>query len=299
MEDYIVRATAADSQIRAFAATTRQVVETARVRHNTSPVATAALGRLLTAGAMMGSMMKNDTDILTLQIKSGGPIGGITVTADSHANVKGYVGNPDVMLPPRNGKLDVGGAVGVGLLIVIKDMGLKEPYSGQTILVSSEIAEDLTYYFASSEQVPSSVGLGVLMGKDNTVRGAAGGAVLCAEALIIQMMPFAREQTICRLEENLKKVSSVTSLLNQGYTPEQLLEVLFEGLGLEVTDTVPAQFYCNCSKERVEHAVASIGRKEIQEMIQDGEDIEVKCHFCNTAYRYTVEELREIIKRSK
>lgn len=291
MEDYIVRATAADSQIRAFAATTRQVVETARVRHNTSPVATAALGRLLTAGAMMGSMMKNDTDMLTLQIRGNGPIEGITVTADSHANVKGYVGNPDVMLPPRNGKLDVGGAVGVGLLIVIKDMGLKEPYSGQTILVSSEIAEDLTYYFANSEQVPSSVGLGVLMEKDNTVR--------CAGGFIIQMMPFAREQTICRLEENLKKVSSVTSLLNQGYTPEQLLEVLFEGLGLEVTDTVPAQFYCNCSKERVEHAVASIGRKEIQEMIQDGEDIEVKCHFCNTAYRYTVEELREIIKRGK
>ncbi len=291
MEDYIVRATAADSQIRAFAATTRQVVETARVRHNTSPVATAALGRLLTAGAMMGSMMKNDTDMLTLQIRGNGPIEGITVTADSHANVKGYVGNPDVMLPPRNGKLDVGGAVGVGLLTVIKDMGLKEPYSGQTILVSSEIAEDLTYYFANSEQVPSSVGLGVLMEKDNTVR--------CAGGFIIQMMPFAREQTICRLEENLKKVSSVTSLLNQGYTPEQLLEVLFEGLGLEVTDTVPAQFCCNCSKERVEHAVASIGRKEIQEMIQDGEDIEVKCHFCNTAYRYTVEELREIIKRSK
>ncbi len=291
MEDYIVRATAADSQIRAFAATTRQVVETARVRHNTSPVATAALGRLLTAGAMMGSMMKNDTDILTLQIRGNGPIEGITVTADSHANVKGYVGNPDVMLPPRNGKLDVGGAVGVGLLTVIKDMGLKEPYSGQTILVSSEIAEDLTYYFANSEQVPSSVGLGVLMEKDNTVR--------CAGGFIIQMMPFAKEQTICRLEENLKKVSSVTSLLNQGYTPEQLLEVLFEGLGLDVTDTVPAQFCCNCSKERVEHAVASIGRKEIQEMIQDGEDIEVKCHFCNTAYRYTVEELREIIKRSK
>ena len=291
MEDYIVRATAADSQIRAFAATTRQVVETARVRHNTSPVATAALGRLLTAGAMMGSMMKNDTDMLTLQIRGNGPIEGITVTADSHANVKGYVGNPDVMLPPRNGKLDVGGAVGVGLLIVIKDMGLKEPYSGQTILVSSEIAEDLTYYFANSEQVPSSVGLGVLMEKDNTVR--------CAGGFIIQMMPFAKEQTICRLEENLKKVSSVTSLLNQGYTPEQLLEMLFEGLGLVVTDTVPAQFYCNCSKERVEHAVASIGRKEIQEMIRDGEDIEVKCHFCNTAYRYTVEELREIIKRSK
>ncbi len=291
MEDYIVRATAADNQVRAFAATTRQLVETARMHHGTSPVAAAALGRLLSAGAMMGSMMKNDTDMLTLQIKSGGPIGGITVTADSHANVKGYVGNPDVMLPPKNGKLDVGGAVGPGLLLVIKDMGLKEPYSGQTILVSSEIAEDLTYYFANSEQVPSSVGLGVLMEKDNTVR--------CAGGFIIQMMPFAGEDTVCRLEENLKKVPSVTAMLDKRYTPEQLLEVLFEGLGLEITDTMPARFYCNCSKERVEQAVVSIGRKEIQEMIQDGEDIEVKCHFCNTAYRYTVEELKEILKRSK
>ena len=291
MKDYIVRATAADNQIRAFAATTTQVVEIARQHHNTSPVATAALGRLLTAGAMMGSMMKNDTDMLTLQIRGDGPIQGITVTADSHANVKGYVGNPDVVLPPKNGKLDVGGAVGIGLLQVIKDMGLKEPYSGQTILVSSEIAEDLTYYFANSEQVPSSVGLGVLMEKNNTVR--------CAGGFIIQLMPFAEEKTISQLEENLKNVTSVTALLDQGYTPEQLLETLLGNLGLEITDTVPTQFYCNCSKERVEQAVVSIGRKEIQEMIDDGEDIEVKCHFCNTAYRYTVDEFKNIIKRSK
>ena len=291
MKDYIVRATAADNQIRAFAATTTQVVEIARQHHNTSPVATAALGRLLTAGAMMGSMMKNDTDMLTLQIRGDGPIQGITVTADSHANVKGYVGNPGVVLPPKNGKLDVGGAVGIGLLQVIKDMGLKEPYSGQTILVSSEIAEDLTYYFANSEQVPSSVGLGVLMEKNNTVR--------CAGGFIIQLMPFAEEKTISQLEENLKNVTSVTALLDQGYTPEQLLETLLGNLGLEITDTVPTQFYCNCSKERVEQAVVSIGRKEIQEMIDDGEDIEVKCHFCNTAYRYTVDELKNIIKRSK
>ena len=291
MKDYIVRATAADNQIRAFAATTTQVVEIARQHHNTSPVATAALGRLLTAGAMMGSMLKNDTDMLTLQIRGDGPIQGITVTADSHANVKGYVGNPDVVLPPKNGKLDVGGAVGIGLLQVIKDMGLKEPYSGQTILVSSEIAEDLTYYFANSEQVPSSVGLGVLMEKNNTVR--------CAGGFIIQLMPFAEEKTISQLEENLKNVTSVTALLDQGYTPEQLLETLLGNLGLEITDTVPTQFYCNCSKERVEQAVVSIGRKEIQKMIDDGEDIEVKCHFCNTAYRYTVDELKNIIKRSK
>ena len=170
-------------------------------------------------------------------------------------------------------------------------MGLKEPYVGQTILVTSEIAEDLTYYFANSEQVPSSVGLGVLMEKDNTVRRAGG--------FIIQLMPFAEEKTIDKLEENLKKVTSVTELLDKGYTPEQLLEELLGNLGLEITDTMPSRFYCNCSKERVEQAVVSIGRKDIQEMIDEGEDIEVKCHFCNTAYTYTIEELKEIIKRSR
>lgn len=289
--DYIVRATAAGGQIRAFAATTRDLVEEARRRHNTSPVATAALGRLLTAGVMMGSMMKNDTDVLTLQINGDGPLGGITVTADSQGNVKGYVQNPDVILPPKNGKLDVGGAVGIGLLTVIKDMGLKEPYSGQTILVTSEIAEDLTYYFANSEQVPSSVGLGVLMEKDNTVK--------CAGGFIVQLMPFAEEKVISRLEENVGKITSVTKLLEDGYTPQQLLSDLTEGLDLEVTDTMPARFYCNCSKERVERAVASIGAKDLQEMIDEGKDIEVKCHFCNTAYNYSVDELKSILKRSR
>lgn len=291
MKDYIVRATAANGQVRAFAAITREIVEEARQRHGTSPVATAALGRLLTAGTMMGSMMKNETDMLTLQVRGDGPIGGITVTADSKGDVKGYVENPDVMLPPKNGKLDVGGAVGIGLLQVIKDMGLKEPYSGQTILVSSEIAEDLTYYFANSEQVPSSVGLGVLMEKDNTVKTAGG--------FIIQMMPFAEDATISQIEENLKHVTSVTELLDKGYTPEQLLEELLGNVGLEITDTMPTRFYCNCSKERVEQAVASVGKKDIQEMINDGKPIEVKCHFCNTAYHYSVEELKNILKRSK
>lgn len=291
MKDYIVRATAANGQVRAFAAITRETVEEARQHHGTSPVATAALGRLLTAGAMMGSMMKNDTDMLTLQVRGDGPIGGITVTADSKGDVKGYVENPDVMLPPKNGKLDVGGAVGIGLLQVIKDMGLKEPYSGQTILVSSEIAEDLTYYFANSEQVPSSVGLGVLMEKDNTVKTAGG--------FIIQMMPFAEDATISQIEENLKHVTSVTELLDKGYTPEQLLEELLGNVGLEITDTMPTRFYCNCSKERVEQAVASVGKKDIREMINDGKPIEVKCHFCNTAYHYSVEELKNILKRSK
>ena len=272
MKDYIVRATAAEGQVRAFAATTKELVETAREHHNTSPVATAALGRLLTAGAMMGSMMKNETDMLTLQVRGDGPLGGITVTADSKGDVKGYVNNPDVMLPPKNGKLDVGGAVGIGLLQVIKDMGLKEPYSGQTILVSSEIAEDLTYYFANSEQVPSSVGLGVLMEKD---------------------------KTISQIEENLKNITSVTDHLKKGETPEQILEILLGNLGLEITDTMPTRFYCNCSKERVEKAVISVGKKEIQDMIEEGKDIEVKCHFCNTAYKYTVDELKDVLKRCK
>lgn len=291
MKDYIVRATAADSQVRAFAITAGELVEEARRRHNTSPVATAALGRLLAGGAMMGSMMKNDTDMLTVKVRGNGPLGGITVTADSKANVKGYVENPDVMLPPKNGKLDVGGAVGIGIMQVIKDMGLKEPYVGDTMLVTSEIAEDLTYYFASSEQVPSSVGLGVLMERDNTVK--------CAGGFIIQMMPFAREETIAQIEENLKRVTSVTELLDRGFTPERILEELLGNVGLEITDTMPAKFTCNCSKERVEKAVVSIGRKDIREMIDEGKDIEVKCHFCNSAYNYTVEDLKRMIKRSR
>ena len=290
--DYIVRATAANSQIRAFAITSRNIVETARQHHNTSPVATAALGRLLTGGAMMGVMMKGDNDILTLMMKGDGPINGVTVTADSHGNVKGYVGNPNVIIPANYaGKLDVGAAIGYGTLTVIKDMGLKEPYSGQTILVSSEIAEDLTYYFANSEQVPSSVGLGVLMEKDNTVE--------CAGGFIIQMMPFAKEETISQIEENLKNITSVTDHLKKGETPEQILEILLGNLGLEFTDTMPTKFYCNCSKERVEKAVISVGKKEIQDMIDEGKDIEVKCHFCNTAYKYTVDELKDILKRCK
>ena len=291
MEDYIVRATAGDGQIRAFAAVTTNLVEEARKRHDTSPVATAALGRLLTAGAMMGSMMKNETDILTLQIKGSGPLGGITVTADAKARVKGYVDNPDVMLLPKNGKLDVGGAVGIGLLNVIKDMGLKEPYSGQTVLQTGEIAEDLTYYFATSEQVPSSVGLGVLMNKENTVR--------CAGGFIVQVMPFVTEEVLGRLEENIQKISSVTTMLDNGHTPEEMLEKVLDGLDVEITDTLPAAFYCNCSRERIEKAIISIGKKEIREMIDEGKEVEVKCHFCNTAYKFQPSELEEIYKQAK
>ena len=291
MTDYIVRATAANNQIRAFAATTKETVEAARQAHNTSPVATAALGRLLTGGAMMGSMMKNDSDMLTIQIEGDGPIGGLTVTADSKGNVKGYVEHPEVMLPPNaQGKLDVAGALGIGLISVIKDMGLKEPYVGQTILQTSEIAEDLTYYFATSEQVPSSVGLGVLMEHDNTVKQAGG--------FIVQLMPFVDDDVVDRLEVNIKKISSVTSMLDKGMTPEEILEEVLDGFEVEVKDTMPAQFYCNCTKERVEKAIISIGKKDIQEMIEDGKPIEVNCHFCGKSYEFSVEELKTLIKKA-
>ncbi len=292
MEDYIVRGTAADNQIRVFAATTRVLVEEARKAHNTSPVATAALGRLLTGGVMMGSMMKGDKDLLTLQIQCNGPIKGLTVTADSQGNVKGYAYNPNVMLPPSDkGKLDVGKALDLGVLSVIKDMGLKEPYMGQTQLVSGEIAEDLTYYFATSEQVPSAVALGVLMNKDNTVKRAGG--------FIIQLMPFAEDGLAEKLEEKLKNMEPITALLEKGMTPEDIIDSVLGEFGVEIMDTLPAQFYCNCTKERVEKAIVSVGAKELNEMIQEGKPIEVNCHFCNKNYTFSIEELKEILRKSK
>mgnify|MGYP002798933139 FL=1 len=287
MSDYLVRATAADAQVRAFAVTARDTVETARAAHDTSPVMTAALGRLLCAGAMMGSMMKGEADILTLQVQGDGPAGGLTVTADSRGRVKGYAVNPQVILPANSqGKLDVGGAVGAGSLRVIKDLGLKEPYVGQTQLQTGEIAEDLTYYFAASEQVPSSVGLGVLMEKNNTVKQAGG--------FIVQLMPFAEGNVIEKLEANLSRIHSVTKLLEDGNSPEQILGILLEGMDMEILSDMPVEFYCNCSRERVAKALYSIGKKEMDEMIKDGEPIEVKCHFCNTAYQFSVEDLVQI-----
>ncbi|EXG87021.1 disulfide bond chaperone [Clostridium sp. ASBs410] len=291
MADYIVRATAGDHQIRAFAATTRELVEQAREAHNTSPIATAALGRLLTAGSMMGIMMKGEDDLLTLKIQGSGPMEGLTVTADSKGNVKGYVYNPGVMLPPNQaGKLDVGGAVGEGVLSVIKDIGLKEPYVGQTILVGGEIAEDLTYYYASSEQTPSSVALGVLMNRDNTVKQAGG--------FIIQLLPGASEEIIGGLEKKLGEITSITDLLDQGNTPEMILEHILGEFGLELMEQVPTHFYCNCDKARVEKALISIGRKELQEMIDEGKSIEVNCHFCNKNYEFTVEDLESLRDKS-
>lgn len=288
MSDYIIRGTAAKNQVRFFAATTREMVETARSIHNTSPVATAALGRLLTAGAMMGSMSKSKTDLTTLQIKCSGPIEGLIVTADGAANVKGYVTNPNVILPANNkGKLDVAKALDLGVLSVIKDIGLKEPYVGQTHLVSGEIAEDLTYYFATSEQVPSSVALGVLMERNNTVKQSGG--------FIIQLMPFAEDGLITELEERLKDFSSITSLLDQGISPEAMMQTLFEGHDIQIMDTIPTAYRCDCSRERVYQAVMSIGRKDIEEMIADNKPIEVNCHFCGNHYCFDVAELKSML----
>ena len=292
MKDYIVRATAANAQIRAFACASRETVEAARAHHDTTPVATAALGRLLIGGAMMGTMLKGEKDVLTLQVHASGPLQGMTVTADAFGHVKGYVNNPYVDLPLNaKGKLDVAGAVGVGFMNVIKDLGLKEPYVGQTVLQTSEIAEDLTFYFATSEQVPSSVGLGVLVGKDYHVAQAGG--------FIIQLMPFADDKVIDKLEENLKEVDSVTKLLAEGLTPEQLLEKVLAGFDVEFNDKIPMSFYCDCNKSRVEKVLISVGKKDLQEMIADGKPIEVNCHFCNTNYIFEVDELKEIYKKSR
>lgn len=291
MKDYIIRATAADNQIRAFAATSREMVEEARSRHNTSPVATAALGRLMTAGAMMGSMMKGDKDMLTLQIRGQGALGGITVTADSKSRVKGYVNEPMVILPANEaGKLDVRGAIGPGTLTVIKDIGMKEPYTGQIDLISGEIAEDITYYYAVSEQVPSSVALGVLMSKDNTVKQAGG--------FIIQLMPDTADSVIDRLEEKLSAIKPVTSMLEEGMSPEDILNEVLGEFGVTIMDKVPTEFYCNCSKERVEQALISVGKEELDSMIKDGKPIELNCHFCNANYVFEIDEIKKLYSKS-
>ncbi len=286
--DYMVRATAADDAIRAFAVTTRELTEKARAMHNTSPVATAALGRLMAAGLMMGSMMKGEDDLLTLKIAGDGPMGGVLVTADAHFRVKGYVYKPEVLIGAnKRGKLDVGGAIGRGMLSVIRDLGLKEPYVGQTELISGEIAEDLTYYFAASEQVPSSVGLGVLMERDNTVRRAGG--------FIIQLMPYTSQEVIEELEARLAHVSSVTAMLDSGMMPEDILAELLGDFSLQINDRQPVAYHCGCSKERVSRAILSIGKQELLDMISDGKPVEAGCQFCDKKYRFGVEEIKEMI----
>ena len=246
----------------------------------------------MTGSVMMGAMMKGEKDLLTIKVEGDGPMGGMTVTADSKGNVKGYAFHPEIMLPPNEkGKLDVGGALGIGVLTVIKDMGMKEPYVGQTILVTGEIAEDLTYYFATSEQTPSSVALGVLMNRENTVRQAGG--------FILQMMPGVSEEVVSGLEKRLSEIVSVTALLDEGRTPEEILKYVLGDLDLEILDRMPVRFFCNCSKERIEKALVSVGRQELQQMIDEGKTIEVNCHFCGRHYPVTVEELKGLFLQAR
>ncbi len=287
-EDYIVRGIAAHGQIRCFAITCRNLVEEARTRHNTSPVVTAALGRLLAGGGMMGAMMKEKQDLLTLQIQCSGPIEGLTVTADAFGHLKGYAKHPVVSLPASKfGKLDVGRAIDLGVLTVIKDIGLKEPYTGQVQLVSGEIAEDLTYYFATSEQTPSSVALGVLMNKNNTVAQAGG--------YILQLMPETKEEVISTLEKRLADIEPVTTLLSKGHTPERMLREILEDFDVVFSEqNIPASFSCNCSKERVSKVLVSLGSRQLEELIEENEPVEINCHFCNTNYHFNKDELIKI-----
>ncbi len=290
MRDYMIRATAAHQFVRAFAVTSRGVTEYARKAHNLSPVASAALGRTMAAGLMMGAMMKNETDLLTIQFRGDGPLGGITVTATSQGTVKGYVEHPDVVLPPNQfGHFDVGGAVGKGLLHVLRDTGLKEPYAGQVDIQTGEIAQDIAYYFALSEQVPSIVALGVLMNKDNTVRESGG--------YIIQVMPDCPEEVISALERKAVSVGSVTDMLRNGGDPESMLKALLGDLDLEINDSMPVAFKCNCSRERVTQALIALGRKELMNIISDGKDETLNCGFCNTDYVFTVDQMKEILVR--
>ena len=289
MKDYMVKATAADGYIRAFAATTKYLVEEAKNDHNTSPVATAALGRMLTAAVMMGSMMKGEKDLLTLKIEGDGSLGGVIATANNHGEVKGYPFNPVVLIPANaKGKLDVAEAIGVGLMSVIMDTGMKEPYVGQVALLSGEIAEDLTYYYATSEQTPSSVGLGVLLIKDNTVKASGG--------FIIQLMPGCPDEAIDKLEAKINNLSPVTTMLSEGMSPNDILKHILGDMNPEFNESLDLSFKCNCNKDRIEKALISVGEKELKEMIDEGKPIEVKCHFCNKAYEFRVDELEKMLK---
>ncbi|WAW14380.1 Hsp33 family molecular chaperone HslO [Peptostreptococcus equinus] len=289
MKDYCIRATIENKEVRAFFATTKNMVEAARAYHGTTKVATAALGRTLTATSIMGLMMKNMGDKLTVIIKGGGPIGAIVTTADSKGMAKGYVTNPEADAPNyENGKLNVAGVVGnIGTIKVIKDLGLKEPYNGEYEIVSGEIAKDFTYYFTVSEQTPSAVSLGVLTKIDEVEQ--AGG-------FIVQMMPDATEQTIARLEQNLKDLPSVTTMLSQGMNPEDIMEKVLEGLNPQILDKNEIGFECDCSKERVGKVFVAIGRDQLNEIIEEDKGAEVGCQFCNSKYNFTEEELKEILE---
>ncbi len=285
--DYILRATAGNGSVRAFAAKTKETVNTAFSVHKTSPVMTAALGRTLTAGALMGCMLKDDNDILTINIKGDGPGGGIIVTANNKVEVKGYCFNNLVDIPLKpNGKLDVSGALGHGSFTVIKDLGLKEPYVGQIPLVSGEIAEDLTYYFATSEQIPSAVALGVLVDRDYTVKQAGG--------FVIQLMPDADEEIISSVEEKMTGIKSVTSMFEAGKEPFDILNDILGNSGLNILDEIPVSFRCGCSRERVEKALLSIGKSELDDIIENDREATLHCHFCNTDYKFDEDYLKTL-----
>ncbi|MCU9810506.1 MULTISPECIES: Hsp33 family molecular chaperone HslO [Paraclostridium] len=290
MKDYVLRATAGDGQVRAFVATTRNMVERARDLHKTSKVATAALGRTLTATSMMGLMMKNDGDKITVIIKGGGPIGSILATANSKGIVKGYVDNPNVVVEDyENSKLNVAAAVGSeGTVRVTKDLGLREPYNGSYPMVSGEIAQDLTYYFAVSEQTPSVVALGVLT-KEEEVEYAGG--------FIVQLMPDATEETISKLESNVANLDSITNMLKEGKTPEDILNIVLDGLNPQILDKCDVGFECECSKERVEGVLISIGQHQLAEIIEEDKKAEIGCQFCNSKYMFDEDELKAILDK--
>ena len=291
MQDYILRATAYDGRIRAFFATTRGTVNEAASIHRTTPVMSAALGRLLTAGAIMGLNLKNDDDRITLQIKGDGPGGGVLVTADRQGHVKGYPHNPQVVIPKKpNGKLDVGGALGHGTLTVIMDMGFGDPYVGNVPLQSGEVAEDIAYYYAQSEQTPSVVSLGVLVDRDYSIKQAGG--------FVIQLLPGATEEVIRYLEGKMEGLPSITNLYEEGHTPESLARLLFEDCGYHELERIPVSFYCNCSKARVEKALITLGREEITKLLEEDGGAQLQCHFCNKSYDFTADDLRRLLERT-
>lgn len=293
MKDYVIRAVGADGSIRAFVGITTGLVEKARQIHDTTPVATAALGRTLTATVMMGLMLKGKDSKISVQIKGNGPAKQILAVANEQGHVKGYISNPHVELPLRSdGKLDVGGAVGSeGNMVVIKDLGLKEPYVGQSALVSGEIAEDFTAYFARSEQQPSVVALGVLVDRDRTVRSAGG--------FIIQLLPGASEEAIEKLEKRLQSLESISSLIDRAMTGEEILEHILQGFSVEILEKKEVELVCDCSMERLEKALLSIGEKDLREIIEEDGEAELTCHFCNTQYHFDKPHLERLYQSAR
>ena len=288
--DFIKRYTTAEG-LRLSIAVTTDTVEEARVRHDLWPVATAALGRTMTGAMLMASDFKNDENV-SIRLRGDGPLGIVHVDAFSNNTVRGYVDHPHVDVPLlREGKLDVGAAVGSGELTVIKDMGLKEPYVGRTNLITGEIAEDLTYYFASSEQVPSVVALGVLVDRDYSVKRAGG--------FIIQLMPGASDETIDAIEKKIPMVTSVTGMLDEDMTPEEILTFILKDLNVEITDKTETSFYCDCNKERVEQVLISIGEKELTSLYEEDKPVEVCCQFCGKKYEFSTEEIGNLLKCGK